>query len=414
MKHDVTVLGAGIVGVSTALHLQTRGVSVALIDRRGAGEETSFGNAGVIERSAVFPVAFPRDIPLLLRVAFKQATQANYHFAALPRLLGWLWAYYRAGSPAALEATARALHPLLDRALAEHEALMAEAGISHLLRRTGWMKLYRSEKPFRDEQAELALADRLGVPYEVRDTEGARTLEPDLAPVFGHAVWWPSSASVPDPGSVVGAYAELFRSRGGTLLKGDARTLRRAAEGWTVETDAGPIATDSTVVALGPWAPEVLEPLGIRLPLAVKRGYHMHFGTGPGATLARPIVDVDGGYALAPMVRGLRLTTGVEFALRDAAPTPEQLDRCLPYLQSLVPRIGPAVDPTPWLGARPTLPDSLPAIGPAPRQPGLFLAFGHQHLGFTLGPVTGRLVAEMLCGEAPAVDPKPFRPDRFG
>jgi D-amino-acid dehydrogenase len=179
-----------------------------------------------------------------------------------------------------------------------------------------------------------------------------------------------------------------------------------------VETAAGPLDAGDVVIALGPWTPDVLGPLGIKLPLAVKRGYHRHFRPQGNAALSRPVLDAENGYVLAPMEQGIRVTTGVEFAARDAAPTPVQLDRLLPAARELFP-LGEAVEAQPWLGARPCFPDSRPVISRAPRQRGLWLAYGHGHWGLTLGPATGRLVAEMMTGATPFCDPKPYAADRF-
>ncbi|GGE41672.1 FAD-dependent oxidoreductase [Agaricicola taiwanensis] len=414
MRKDVTILGAGIVGISTALHLQARGLDVALVDRRAPGEETSFGNAGVIETSALFPVAFPRNITTLMKVGLKRAPQANYSIGGLASVAPWLWSYFRNSTPDKLEHTARTLYPLVSRALEEHEPFIAATGAERYLRRTGWMRVYRSEMPFNEEKTELALADELGVPYEIHETEGALKLEPYLAPVFRHAVLWTGTASVSDPGAVVAGYARLFEECGGLVTKGDALSLAKVDGLYRVETAAGSVAAERVVLALGPWTNDVLTPKGYRLPLATKRGYHMHYKPVGEATLRRPVVDVDGGYCLSSMTRGLRLTTGVEFAGLRAQPTPTQITRTRPYLDELFPHIEGPVDPEPWVGNRPCLPDSIPIIGPSPEDPDLWLAFGHQHLGFTLGPVTGRLLAEMMQGENPLTDPAPFRAERFG
>lgn len=413
MRKDVTILGGGIVGISTALHLQARGLDVALIDRRGPGEETSFGNAGVIETSALFPVAFPRNITTLLKVGLKRAPQANYSIASLLGVSPWLWSYFRNSTPDKLEYTARTLYPLVSRGLEEHEPLITATAADRLLRRTGWMRIYRSELPFREETSELALADELGVPYEVHDTGSALALEPFLAPAFRNAVLWTGTASVSDPGELVAGYARLFKERGGLIATGDARSLAKVEGLFRVETDAGSIAAERTVLALGPWTNDVLTPRGVNLPLAIKRGYHMHYHIKGDAVLHRPVVDVDGGYCISSMTRGLRLTTGVEFSGLRAAPTPAQIGRTRPYLEELFPHIESTVDKQPWVGNRPCLPDSIPVIGPSPRDKDLWLAFGHQHLGFTLGPVTGRLLAEMMTGETPLTDPFPFRAERF-
>jgi len=157
----------------------------------------------------------------------------------------------------------------------------------------------------------------------------------------------------------------------------------------------------------------VLSSLGITLPLGVKRGYHRHYRGAGNAALARPVVDMEIGYCLAPMDQGIRLTTGVEFAARDAAPTPVQLDRLLPSAKGLFP-LGEPLEAAPWMGSRPCFADSRPVIGRAPGQSGLWLAYGHAHWGLTLGPATGRLLAEMMTGATPFCDPAPYGAERFG
>lgn len=411
MKVDAVVLGAGMVGVSVACHLSVRGRSVALVDKRAPGEETSFGNAGVIERSALLPVGFPRDLRLLMQVGFGRAPHAAYHWRALPRLSRWLLAYYRNSRPSELQRSARALFPLVDVSLEEHKALMQGCGAMRFLEEDGWLRVYRTARSRRAEEPELTLARELGVPFQEFDAETAAELEPGLGRVFHSAIFWPTTGSVSNPGAVTKAYADLATRRGTAVLRGDARSLARAGDGWTLRTaDGGTVEASEVVVALGPWSTDLLRPFGIDLPLAVKRGYHMHFS---GSGLVRPVVDVDGGYAIAPMEAGIRLTTGIEFADRDAPATPVQIERAEPFARDLLPTLGLPKDPHPWLGRRPCFPDSLPVIGRAPGQPGMWLAFGHQHLGFTLGPVTGRLLAEMMTGAAPITDPAPYRAERF-
>ena len=396
-RTDAMVLGAGIVGVSAALQLAKRGLSVALIERAGIGEQTSYGNSGVIEGSTILPPAFPSSMGALLRVAFKRASDANYHLRFLPRVVPWLLAFRAASQPRTIAETARLNRPLFARSLAEHEALMLESGAARYLRKTGWMKLYRSERAFHALAAEFDLAREFGVPFETLDADGARALEPSLNPVFAHAVFWPQAASLSNPLAVTRAYAARFAALGGVTLVGDARSLHRAGARWRVETSEGAIDAAEAVVALGPWAPDVLEPLGLNLPLAVKRGYHRHFHGEGIAALSRPVVDTEYGYLITPMEQGIRLTTGAEFAARDAKPTPVQFDRLMPAARALVP-LGARADDETWLGSRPCFPDSRPVIGRAPKLPGLWLAVGHAHWGLTLGPVSGRLSAALPCG----------------
>jgi D-amino-acid dehydrogenase len=411
-RTDAIVLGAGIVGVSVALHLAKRGLSVALIERAGVGEQTSYGNSGVIEGSTILPPAFPSGLGALARVAFKRASEANYHLSFLPQVAPWLLAFRAASRPQAIVETARLNRPLFALALAEHEVLMLESAAARYLRKTGWMKLYRSERAFRALAPEFDLAREFGLPLQVLDAEGARALEPSLNPVFAHAVFWPQAASLSEPLAVTRAYAARFAALGGVSLTGDARSLHRAGARWRVETGEGGVDAPAVVVALGPWAPDVLEPLGLKLPMAVKRGYHRHFRGQGNAALSRPVVDTEYGYLITSMEQGIRLTTGVEFAARDAPPTPVQFDRLMPKARALFP-LGERADDTTWLGSRPCFPDSRPVIGRAPKLPGLWLAIGHAHWGLTLGPVTGRLIAEMMAGDEPFCDPAPYRAERF-
>ena len=411
-RTDVIVLGAGIVGTSIALHLAKRGLSAALIDRAGPGEGTSYGNTGIIEGNTLFPQAFPSNWRTLLRIALKRAPEANYHLSFLPKVAPWLAAFHAASHPARLMETAELMRPLFARAVAEHEALIAEAGAERYLRRTGWLKLYRTERSFAAQMRERELAATLGIANVSLDSDAARVLEPSLAPVFRHAVHWSGAMSVSNPLAVTRAYAARFAALGGVTLAGDARLLHRAEPHWRVDTALGPLDAGDVVIALGPWSPDVLGPLGVKLPMAVKRGYHRHYHSAGNAGLSRPILDADNGYCLAPMEQGIRLTTGAEFAARDAPPTPVQFDRLLPAARELFP-LGEAAEPKPWLGVRPCFADSRPVIGRAPGRRGLWLAYGHSHWGLTLGPVTGRLIAEMICGETTFCDPRPYAAERF-
>ena len=410
---DAIVLGAGIVGTSVALQLVKRGLAVALIDRRAPGEETSYGNAGVIEGNTIFPPAFPSNFAALLRIALKRATEADYHVSYLPWVMPWLLKFRAASTPRRVIESARLMRPLFARALAEHEALLAEAGASSYLRREGWLKLYRSDHGFAALKRELALADEFGIPYRPLSPDAALELEPNLAPVFRHAVHWPRAASLTNPLAVTKAYAARFAQLGGVVMRGNARSLHRSDGYWRIDTEEGPLDAAHAVAALGPFAPDVLGPLGIELPLGIKRGYHRHYRGAGNATLTRPVLDAEIGYCLAPMEQGIRLTTGAEFAASDAPPTPVQLDRLLPSARELFP-LGEPVEAALWMGSRPCFPDSRPVIGPAPGQRDLWLAYGHAHWGLTLGPATGRLLAEMMTGATPFCDPAPYGAGRFG
>lgn len=414
MKYDVIVLGAGMVGISTALHLQQRGRGVALVDRRGPAEETSYGNGGLIQREAVVPYMFPREWGAIFKYARNAGTDAHYHLSALPRVAPWLFAYWRASTPEGKLASARAMLPLVERCIADHESLMGPAGILGMIRRTGYLRAYRTQQKLDVALTQDAAERRtFGIDFAEIDRAALAVMEPHVRDRFAGAVHLTAPVSVADPGAVGRAYADLFTQRGGRFLDGEARSLEKVTGGWRVATRAeGWIDAPEVVVALGPWADDITRPLGLKIPLGWKRGYHMHYAVEGNATLNRPLIDAEYGYLLTPAAKGIRLTTGAEFARRDAVATPVQLERIEPKARDVFP-LGRRLEERPWLGRRPCLPDMLPIIGPAPGQVGLWLNFGHHHLGFTLGPTTGQLLAEMMTGEPPFTDPTPYRADRF-
>jgi D-amino-acid dehydrogenase len=252
------------------------------------------------------------------------------------------------------------------------------------------------------------------------DATALAAAEPALrADRLAGAVHWLDPWSVSDPGELVARYAQAFVQAGGRIVQGDAFTLEPAASGgntpvrWCVQTEDGVLDAEQAVVALGPWSDALVRRLGYRFPLFVKRGYHQHYRPDSDQTSVQlAFLDAERGYVLAPMRQGWRITTGAEFARIDAAATPVQLAQAEAAARELV-DLPPAVSAPPWLGARPCIADMLPVMGAAPRHRGRWFNFAHAHQGFTLGPVAGRLLAELITGDAPLVDPTPYAPARF-
>jgi D-amino-acid dehydrogenase len=410
---DAIVLGAGIVGVSAALHLQARGRKVAIVDRQPeAAGETSFGNSGIIQSEGVIPYVFPRAPGDIARAALNRDPRAHMRYSALPSIAPALMRYFHFSTPARKNATAKAMAPLLAAASAEHVKFSQAAGADALLRGGGWIKAFRSA---RGQDILYKEAEELK-PYGVRpallDRAALTALEPHVSEKAIGAVHYSEPLTTPDPQALIQGYAGLFVKRGGRLETGDAMSLEPSSGGWMVTAATGRLAARDVVIALGPWSDALARSLGLRLPFFVKRGYHMHYEARGNAGLSRPVLDVERGYLVTPMTRGLRLTTGAEFARADDPASPAHLDRLEPFAREMFP-LGPRKDAEPWLGRRPCLPDMRPVIGPFPGKPGLWLDFAHHHLGLTLGPVSGRLVAEMMSGEAPFIDPAPFQAERF-
>jgi D-amino-acid dehydrogenase len=252
-----------------------------------------------------------------------------------------------------------------------------------------------------------------GLAYDVLDAESLHRQEPSLLPsAAAGAIHWRDPVTVSDPGAIARAYAALFVARGGTFAKADALRLRDTDGRWHLATDQGEFQALEAVAALGPWSKEFYEGFGYRFPLGFKRGYHMHYEAADETMPRHPICDVQAGFVLTRMRRGVRLTTGIELAGRDEPSDSWQLDHAEEIARRILP-LQERVDAEPWRGARPCLPDMLPVIGQAPRHRGLWFAFGHAHHGFTLGPVTGRLLAEAMTQAQTFCDLKPFAAERF-
>lgn len=411
----VAVIGAGIVGVSCALQLQRRGRRVWLIDRVSPGGETSYGNAGVLTRSSLVAFNNPALWRSLPRLLGNRSASFRYDAAFLARNVGWGIGFLSRARRGPFAETATALDALIRLSMSEHRRLLDEAGALFRLRETGWAILYRTDEGYARSRLAREVFQRFDVANETLDQRALRDLEPDLKPIFRRAIWVKDAASVDNPGGVVAAYASLFAKRGGTVERKHIVALELGSGGsaWRLRSEDGmSMQAESVVVALGPWSKEFLARCGLSVPMLFERGYHMHYAAAVGARLRRPVHDAAGGYVMSPMEQGVRLSTGVELADLDAAKDLTQLNLAEASARQAFP-LGSRLEQDAWLGCRPTLPDSRPIIGEAPNRRGLWLAFGHQHIGFNTGPGTGALLAALMLGERPPIDPTPFCPARF-
>ncbi|MET3379879.1 NAD(P)/FAD-dependent oxidoreductase [Variovorax paradoxus] len=415
-KNTVAILGAGIVGVSCALELQRRGHEVTLFDRTAPGRETSYGNAGVIARSSLMPFNHPGLWSVLPKLLKNTAASFRYDPAFLAKNLSWAVRFLASARASVFQETTTALDALIRLSTSEHRRLLVEAGAAHRLRTNGWLFLYRSEEGFAGSRLSRETFDRFGVATRVLDAKELSDLEPHLKPLFPRALWIQDTDSVDSPGRVVEAYARLFVSRGGQVRQASIGGIgySDSADAWQLREESGSVHEASKVVlALGPWTREFAKKsLGISVPMAFERGYHMHYSAVGNASLGRPVYDTGGAYVLSPMEQGLRLSTGVQLAQRDAPKNFVQLELAERAAREAFP-LDSRLEPEAWMGSRPTLPDSRPIVGECPQRPGLWLAFGHQHIGFNTGPGTARLLASLMHGEPCDIDPLPFAPGRF-
>jgi len=409
------VVGGGIVGLCNALALQRAGYRVSLIDRGTPGRETSYGNAGVLSESSVAVLNSPGLLKALPKLLLGRSNGLRYSPLFVVKRLGWMLRFLSHCTPRHWRAAARALRELQVLSLAQHKDWIAEAGVQDLLRHGGWMKVFRSEASFAAYAAELALYDEVGVRYTVFDREQLRQIEPGLKPIYEKAVLFDDTCGVSNPAALTDAYLALFTAAGGIVVEGSVTSLRQHGNGWEVRlagADDGVLNGDGVVLAAGAWTAEIARWLGYDLPLGWERGYHLHLAPADGPQLNRAVNDMDGGFVIAPMQQGVRITSGVELTDRDAPPDYKQIRTSVAMAREAH-DMKAELETEPWMGRRPTMVDSLPVIGPAPRHRGLWFNFGHQHVGLSMAPGSALAITAMVDGTAPPLDTTPFRADRF-
>ena len=408
----VVVVGAGMVGVSAALWLQQSGHDVTLIDRGAPGRATSYGNAGIFATYGCIPINAPRrliDTPSMLLDA---GSPLSIQWSYLPRFLPWALRFLSACRPGRVRATVRALAAILAQAEAGFRPLARRAGIESLLGPAGALYVYESDESWRRDRANRELRRAHGVSFRELDPSEVYELEPALANVVHRGVYLEDVFYLRNPHAVVDRLARAFVQWGGRVHHAEVRAIGNGLPGLLEVVCSGErIAADRVVIAAGAWSTRLLGRLAEHIPLDAERGYHVMFPEAA-SLLNRPVAPVDGGFFMTPMEVGLRAAGTVEFAGLDAPPRPARVEALTAAARRLLPDLGEPAES--WLGFRPTLPDALPAIGPLPSDPRILCAFGHQHLGMTLGGITGKLIAELVDGtDPPSVDLAPFRPDRF-
>jgi D-amino-acid dehydrogenase len=408
----VAVVGAGIVGVAAALYLQRDGHRVTLIDRQGPGEGASKGNASVIAAESCVPVATPGILARVPGMLLDPLGPLAIRWRYLPQLTPWLLQFVRASTPARVEAISIALRALLVQAIDSYLPLLDSAGAGDMLKRTGWLGVYESEAKFSAAQADLALQRRRGVQFEILKPEEIRQLEPSLAPIYRHAVYYPENAYITDNYHLVRLLAESLVRHGGTLLREEVRDFILGPAGPThIVTDIGRHAVDAVCITAGAWSKRLCQRLGHRPLLDTERGYHVMFPD-PGVMPRMPLYSGDHSFTVTPLSIGLRFAGTVELGGLAAPPNYARADVLVERGRRMFPGLN-ETGRSQWMGFRPSMPDSLPVISGSTKYPNAFFAFGHGHLGLTLAAITGRSIAALVAARDPGLDMRPYRIDRF-
>lgn len=410
VPRKIAVIGAGIVGVSAALYLQRDGHQVTIFDPREPGGGASYGNAGVIAVASCTPIVLPGILKRIPRMLLDSDGPVRLRWRYLLTIAPWLTQLVLATRPAKVDRTSQVLAGLLAGACGAYEQLLRLTGAQELVRPVGRLTVYATEEGYRHAAAARELAARCGVKADLLNEDEIRQLEPDLAPIFRRGIFNPNNSFVLNPKKMISRFAEAFVQAGGQIIRQSVNDIRRTGGRWQIATDGQAYDTHTVVISAGAWSRSLCDALHIRIPLDTERGYHLMLPHS-GVSLGRPVLWGEHYLNLCPMEEGIRMTAGVEFAGLDAPADYRRIRRLLPLAQQMLPEL--TTSPTSeWLGFRPSLPDSLPVLGRAPVHDDIVLAFGHQHLGLTLGPVSGRIVADLVAGRDPGADLTPFRASR--
>jgi len=409
---QAVVVGAGIIGAATALNLQRKGFDVTIVDAQPPGEGASSGNAGITACCAIVPVPVPGILKKFPAMLLDPMGPLSIDFLHVVRNAKWFIDYLRHGRASEVNRIASELFKLTDGSIDEHLRLARDTGGEPWVREHDYLYIYPKRSDFEAEAFAWDIRRSHGIEYgEVNATE-LREMEPDLAPGFSFAIRLPKHGFSLDPAKLVKGLVETFQKQGGRLLQAKALGFESGEKGaHTLMTDAGSIPFDRLVIAAGAWSATLARQLGVKVPLMSERGYHVQFAD-PGIRQNHPLMVTSGKYVATPMTNGLRLAGIVEFKPMNAPSDPEMSNRLKRHARLLFPNAR-LNDCKVWMGHRPSLPDSLPVIGVVPDHPNVILAFGHQHIGLSTGPRTGRFVAKLAAGEAINQDLSAFRVNRF-
>ena len=407
-----TVIGAGIVGVCSALYLQREGFAVTLIDRRGPGEEASSGNGGCFGYASCVPLSMPglaRKAPFLL---FDPDGPLKVRWRDVPRLAPWFLRFLGNCDRRHVEETADARNALLSRMYEGMEPLLAAACAEDMVKRDGMLYVFETEEALAQSAYALDLRRRRGVEIDVMCGDEAREMEPALGPSVKRAFFFPQVGRTVNPLRLAQVLARHFTDQGGTLLRRQVADFEIGAEGpRRVLTDGDAVECDLVVLAAGVWSRILARQLGSRVPLIAERGYNVMLPD-PDIMPGRCVISGERYFGIAPMEHGLRVAGLAEFAATDAPPVYARAERLLGLLKGLFPGVN-TTRFEPWMGPRPSLPDSRPVIGRSPTHGNVLFAFGHDHIGLSTAGITGKLIGELAAGRASTINLTPYRPDRF-
>jgi len=410
-SRKIIVIGAGICGLSSAIWLRRAGHEVTLLDRDQPGAGASWGNAGLLAGWGIVPVNTPGLIPTAIRYLRDPNAPLFVQWSYLPRMLPWLWQFMRNANPRDTARMVEGLTPLVGDSVDQHRALVRGTVAEKWLATSDFGYAYDSRAAFDADAFSWRLKREAGHVPEVVTGGAVREVEPMLGPATQCLALLKGYGHIIDPGAYMTDLAKVLEAEGGQVRQASVQDITldggRIAQ---LETDHGPMPCDAAVLAAGIWSKPLMRKLGLRVPLEAERGYHLHF-RGPSQMPRHPLMIASGKFAVNPMAHGLRCAGTVELGGITSGPTRAPLDLIRRQTAHVFPDLT-YEDAEEWMGFRPSTPDSLPLIGEI-GSTGVHAALGHQHIGLTAGPKTGRLVADLLSGKRPNLDLAPYDANRF-
>lgn len=411
-KKTVAVVGAGIVGVSTAIWLLRDGHEVILIDREGPAAGASHGNGGVLASCSIIPVSVPGLLRKAPGMLFSPNQPLFLKWGYLPRLAPWLVTYFRHSSEAAVRRRAAALHGIIGDSLSDHQALAAGTGAERWIVPSDYLFMYRDRAHYGGDALGWAIRKEYGIEWDLLEGEALRAYDPIYGPDIGLAARVPGHGRITDPGNYVKALAAHAEALGARFLRAQVEDFVREGDRVTgVRAGGETVACDAVVVATGAWSKPLAAKLGLNAPLESERGYHLELWE-PSVMPRAPVMIAAAKFVATPMEGRIRLAGIVEFGGLEAAPSRAPFALLERNIRAAIPGLTwkKTVE---WMGHRPSMADSIPVIGEVPGHSGAFAAFGHDHVGLTGGPKTGRIVAQLVSGRKPNIDLAPYSPERF-
>ncbi len=411
MKSSVGVIGAGIQGVCISLFLIKKGFKVTLIDRDDPGKESaSYGNAGHFSPYASVPINRPdilTDVPsMLLSSTGPLALKWNY----VPRMIPWFLKFIKNCSRKKMMHTAKNMHQILDLALPAYDELFNDIDVSGLVENKGIMYFW-TNKDLKSREMEIKIREELGAEQKLLTPHEIHDLEPHIRKIYHGGVYYPSARHARNPRKILLKLFESFLSRGGSFKKINVNKINFLHdEKLSIETNSDSYSFDKMVIACGAFSKKLTDQAGEKIPLDTERGYHVHF-KGHDHLLSRPVIFLNRGFGITPMEQGLRVVGTVEFGGLNNPLSKKRITNLVNNAKYLFPELGKHEDE--WLGFRPTLPDFLPVMSSSKKYKNLFYSFGHHHLGWTLGAISGKIIAGMIAEEKTNLNLSPYNSLRF-